>query len=141
MTGIEVSVACKDLTADTLVGRSGARGEDQSRVGQRAVQEVMRKHQIGTEGRTPTTLEKWIMGSINVVTPTSLGGNVSDDKQSFNNNILAQQDVMSSTPHTVPGNVVADEDEDAEYELDEQQKRCWTGAPRRPPGPVERRGS
>jgi hypothetical protein len=157
MTGIQTSSSCKDLSADTLVGRLGARGEDQPRVGQRAVQEAMRKvqegptrtrtrnvqsqHQARTEGRTPTAFEKWKMGSINVVTPTSLGGNVSDDKQSFDNIILAQRNLMSSTPHTVPENVVADEDEDAEYEIDEQHKRSWIDAPRGPPGPVQRRGS
>jgi hypothetical protein len=157
MTGIETSSASKDPSADTLVGRFGARGEDHPRVGQRAIQEAMRKvqegpartrtrdvqsqHQARTEGRTPTTFEKWRMGSINFLTPTSLGGNVSDDKQSFNNIILPQQDMMSSTPHTVPENVVADEEEGAEYEIDEQQKRCWIDAPRRPPGPVQCRGS
>jgi hypothetical protein len=156
MTGIESSSARKDPSAESLVGRFGARGQDQPCVGQRVVQEAMRKiqegpagtriqdvqsqHQGRTEGHTPTKSEKWKMGSISVVTPTSLRGNVGDDKQSSNNIVLAQQNVMSSTSHTVPENVVADEDGDAEYEVDEQQKRCWTGAPRRPPGPVQRRG-
>jgi hypothetical protein len=157
MTGFEISSARKGSSADTLVGRFGARGEDQPRVGQRAVQEAMRKvqegptrtrtqnilpqHQGRVRGRTPTTFEKSKIGSISVVTPTSLGGKVSDEQPSSSNIILPQQNVMSSTPHTVPENVVADEDEDAEYEIDQQQKRSWIDAPRGPPGPVQGRGS
>jgi hypothetical protein len=145
-TGIETISACKDPSGDI-----------QPRVGQRAVQEAMRKvqegpariktqevlsqHQGWAGERTPTTFEKSKIGGISMVAPKSFAGNVGDGEQSFNNTNLAQQNVMGSTPHTAPGNVVPDEDEDTEFEVDEQQKSRWTGTPRRPPGPVPRRGS
>jgi hypothetical protein len=53
MTGIETISACNDPSADSLVGRCGARGDVQPRVGQKAVQEAMRKVQEGP-ARTKT---------------------------------------------------------------------------------------
>jgi hypothetical protein len=152
MTGIETFSACKDPSADTLVGRFGVRREDQPRVGQRAVQEAMRKvqeghaqtrtqsmlpqHQARFEEQTPAILKTSAMGSTSIVTQMSTVVNVGDDKQSFNNINLTQHNVVNSTPHTAPENTVADEDKVGEVEVDGQQKGHWTGTPRRPPGAV-----
>jgi hypothetical protein len=156
MTGIETVSACKDPSADTLVGKLGSRGDGQSRVGQRAIQEAMRKvqeghargahssllqHQARFEGRTSATFETSRMESTSIVASSSSLATASDGKQSLNNINLPRENMMSSRLDTALENAVEDEDEDAEHEVEELQRCRWTGVPRRPPGPVQRRGS
>jgi hypothetical protein len=156
MTGIETVGACKDSSADTLVEKFGNRGDTRPPVGQRAVQEAMRKvqeghargahstlpqHQGRFEGGTSATFETSGLGSTSITASSSSVATASDGKQYFNSINLSRQNMTSLTPRTAPKDVVEDEDEDAEYEVEEPQRRCWTGAPRRPPGPVQRRGS
>jgi hypothetical protein len=156
MTGIETVSACKDPSADTLVGKFGSRVEGQPRVRQRAVQEAMRKvqqgyargahsslsqHQARFEGRTSATFETSRIGSTSIVASSSSLATASDGKQSLNNINLPRENMVNSRLNTAAENAVEDEDEDAEYEVEELQRCRWTGVPRRPPGPVQRRGS
>jgi len=152
MTGIEAVDACKDPSADTLVGNFGNRGGNQPRVKQREVQEAMRKvqerhaqggtqtslpqHQVRFQGRIPATFETSGMVNPSTVASTSSGLTASDANGSLNS---MPRDMVSSTPRTAPGCAVEDRDEDAdaEYEVEELQ-RCRMGAARRPPCPVQR---
>lgn len=155
MTGIETSNACKDPSADTLVGKFGNRGEGQPRVGQREVQEAMRKvqegrtqsrtqsslpqHQARFEGRTPTAFETSGIVDTKAVASTS-SALTAGEKQSVMNNInLPSRNMVSSTRSTASEHAVEDEDVDAEYEVEGPQRCCWTHAPRRPLIPVQRR--
>jgi len=153
MTGIETVGACKDPSADTLVRKFGDRGGNQPQVEQREVQEAMRKvqerhaqggtqislpqHQVRVQGRIPTTFETSGTVDSSTVATTSSRLAASDANRSLNN---MPRDMVSSTPRTAPGGAVEDGEEDTEYDVEELQ-RCRVGAPRRPPCPVQRRGS
>lgn len=154
MTGIEAFGACKDPSADTLVGKFGNRGGNQPRVEQREVQEAMRKvqeghtqgrtqislpqHQARFQGRIPTTFETSGMVNSSMVAPTSSELTASNARWSLNN---MPRDMVSSTPRTAPGGALEDGEEDAEYEVEELQRCRMGAAARRPPCPVQRRGS
>jgi hypothetical protein len=112
MTGIETVSACKDPSADTLVGKLGSRGDGQSRVGQRTIQEAMRKvqegharevhssllqHQARFEGRTSATFETSRMESTSIVASSSSLATASDGKQSLNNINLPRENMMTKT--------------------------------------------
>ncbi|CAD0110896.1 unnamed protein product [Aureobasidium uvarum] len=157
MTGIEVGNSCKDPAAETLVGKFGSRGDGQPKVGQRAVQEAMRRvqegdsqtriqrtlpqHQARFEGHTPIKFEALRTVNAGAVVSTSSLVTASDETQSTNTTLQQQQKLVSSTADTGPQGVVEDEDEDAEYEVEELQRCCSTDVPRRPPGPVQQRVS
>lgn len=155
MTGIQTVTACKDPAADTLVEKFGNSGESQPRVGQRAVQEAMQKiqegrtqlrtqsslpqHQARVEGRTFTTFETSAIVNTSTVATTSSVVTPSDRKQSLNDTNSAPRNMVSSTPRTAPANAEENGDEDAEYEVERLERRCWTDAPMRPSDPVQRR--
>jgi hypothetical protein len=96
-------------------------------------------HQVRFDGRTPITFETMGMVNTGAIASTLSVVAASDEKQSSNNTDLIQRNVVYSTPRTAAGNVA--EDDDAEYEVEELQRRCRTGVPKRPSGPVQRRGS
>lgn len=131
--------------------------EGGTNLGQRAVQEAMRKvqqghaqtrtqdilpqHQVRFDGRTPTTFETMGMLNTGTIASTSSVVATSDEKQSLNDVNLTQRVVSYSAPHTASEAIVEDEYDDAEYEPEKLQRHRRTGVPRRPPGPVQRRGS
>jgi hypothetical protein len=81
------------------------------------------------------------MANIGTIALTSSVVAASDEKQSLNAVNSAQRVVSYSAPHTASEAVVEDGDSDAEYKPEELQRHRRTGVPRRPPGPVQRRGS
>ncbi|KEQ90530.1 hypothetical protein AUEXF2481DRAFT_33862 [Aureobasidium subglaciale EXF-2481] len=134
MTGIES--ASKNHSADSVVEEPRAKAHNQPLVGQPAVQEAMRKvqegrvalartqnllpqHQVRFDGRMPTT--SGLLQPTDGTRPTASSTIASDDKSSAEDNTdMARHTLVSSTAEPV----LEDEDEGAEYELDDLQRCC-----------------
>ncbi|KAI5196319.1 hypothetical protein E4T42_03244 [Aureobasidium subglaciale] len=115
MTGIES--ASKNHSADSVVEEPRAKAHNQPLVGQPAVQEAMRK--VRFDGRMPTT--SGLLQPTDGTRPTASSTIASDDKSSAEDNTdMARHTLVSSTAEPV----LEDEDEGAEYELDDLQRCC-----------------
>ncbi|CAD0015473.1 unnamed protein product [Aureobasidium pullulans] len=152
MTGIENARGTE--SANEVVEKTGT-GEqkveiNQSRVGQRAVQEAMRKVQEGPvpakkngllslhrellQSRGPTTTGA---SSTNAAIVAASSTVAASDEKKISNASPLQRMVFSTTAH-----VIADgDDRDSEYEMDSLQSCSWTNESRVPPRALQRRSS
>ncbi|THZ68505.1 hypothetical protein D6C85_07453 [Aureobasidium pullulans] len=152
MTGIEN--ACGNESANEIVEKTGI-GEqkaeiNQHPVGQRAVQEAMRKVREGpvpakTQGlmslhrellqsRGPTTTGA---SSTNAAIVAASSTVAASDEKKISNASRLQNMVSPTTADVIEGG----DEEYAKYEKDNQQRCSWTNEPRVPPRALQRRKS